>query len=87
MAVLVLIGHVLLGLAVVTAVSRNGGRNGSSPRPEADLLFVLGISLSGIGTVLMATIGPGMVGLVAFGTFFIGVGSRRMRNSSHRGSR
>lgn len=85
--VLVAVGLFLVGLALVTAAAPIGARRGSGSRAVADPLFILGISFSGVGAALMATVGPGMIGLVAFGVFFLAAGSRRMRNSSHRGMR
>jgi hypothetical protein len=72
----IIVGALLVTSAVVLA--------GTSSRPpigsgDVDPFLVVGISLTGAGVALMASVGPQMLGMMATGIVFLAVGARRMR--------
>lgn len=66
--------------AVVFALARRRGSAVDVPPKNPDPLFLMGISLAGAGAALVATLGPGMIGVGVVGIVFIAVGARRSRH-------
>lgn len=72
-------GGVLL-VAMVVARNRSGSPSAAAAL-TADQWLTLGIVFSGVGAALMATIGVWMVGMVAIGVIYLGIGISMKRSS------
>ena len=78
---LVAVLGVAVGIALATGFivrSRNPDLTESSM--TGDQLFMLGVIFTGAGVALMASIGPEMIGIMALGIIYMGMGARMKRS-------
>lgn len=73
-----LIVAVVAFLFLVVFFVRRMRADGPVP-PDVDPMFTMGIALVGAGVALMASAGPGMIGILALGLIFMFSGLRKTR--------
>jgi len=78
----IVIGLVTVGVLLVAVViaRRRGDTTQLGAEVTADQWFTLGVIFAGAGAALTATIGVGMVWMVAMGVIYMGMGIRMKRN-------
>jgi hypothetical protein len=59
------------------------GDGSNTNQPDPRTLIGVGVAFMGAGVALMASAGPGMVGLLVLGVVFMITGARRMREESN----
>lgn len=74
----------LVGVVVVVLVAARRSMSVERQVVTGDQLFWLGVIYTATGVTLVSTIGPGMIGILALGIVFMGMGANRRREDAGR---
>ena len=67
----------LVTVAIVLAVATRRGMSTGREMMTGEQMFVFGVIYTGAGVALVTSIGPAMIGVLALGIVFMGIGARR----------